>query len=438
MKEDDYKKIILRRDPRFDGRFYFGVKTTMIYCRPVCPAKPKPENMVFFKSQSEAEAKGYRPCKRCYSDIAPGSKILEGTAKSIWRALQIIDETPGEDLSVENLADKLGMTDRHLRRLFDDHLGASPIEIMITRKLHLARQLISETELSISDIALSVGFRSIRRFNEAFKSLYHAPPTEYRKGKIKTDPEILRLNVMVRTPYDWKTMMAFLDRHTTFGVELVENDTYIRFIGEGSVTVSYSGDGRLELSLEKIPMKDIKNVVNRIKNLFDVNHTPDLLPAKSKGIRIPGAFDDFETAVSIIIGQLISTSQAKAKIKTLMETFGMNPEVLSTAEIEKIGMTKVKAGAIRELSRLYLAGELNLSRSSDLESTRKKLLSIKGIGPWTVEMIAMRCLGDSDAFPAKELIINRVLEKKLVKEKDWETLRGYLTHYLWREYAGSI
>lgn len=437
MQEDDFKKIIQRRDPRFDGRFYFGVKTTKIYCRPVCPAKPKPENMVFFRSQSEAESQGYRPCKRCYSDIAPGSKLLEGTMRSVWRGLQIIDETPGEDLTVELLADKLGMTDRHLRRLFDEHLGASPIEIMITRKLHLARQLISDTEASFSEIALAVGFRSIRRFNEAFKKLYHASPSDYRKTKTKTS-ESMKLKLMVRTPYDWETMMAFLDRHTTYGVEIVHNNTYIRFIGEGSVTVSYEGKGELHLLLDKIPLSEVKGILHKIKNLFDVGHTPQLLPARSKGIRIPGAFDDFETAVCIVIGQLISTSQAKTKIKTLMETFGMNPKILKDAEIEAIGMTKIKAGAIRELSRLYLSGEINLTRSCDLELERKKLLAIKGIGPWTVEMIAMRCLGDSDAFPIKDLIINRVMEKKLEKEKDWATLRGYLTHYLWREYAGSI
>lgn len=438
MQEDDYKKIIQRRDPRFDGRFYFGVKTTKIYCRPVCPAKPKPENMVFFRSQSEAEAQGYRPCKRCYSDIAPGSKLLEGTMKSVWRGLQIIDETPGEDLTVELLADKLGMTDRHLRRLFDEHLGASPVEIMITRKLHLARQLISETEASLSEIAMAVGFRSIRRFNEAFKHLYHASPSEYRKNKTKKTSGMMKLKLMVRTPYDWGTMMAFLDRHTTYGVEIVQNNTYIRFVGEGSVTVSYEGAGELHVHLDKIPLTEVKGILNKIKNLFDVGHTPKLLPVRSKGIRIPGAYDEFETAVCIVIGQLISTAQAKAKIKTLMETFGMDPAVLKDAEIEAIGMTKVKAGAIRELSRLYLAGEINLTRSADLELERKKLLAIKGIGPWTVEMIAMRCLGDSDAFPAKDLIINRVMEKKLEKEKDWATLRGYLTHFLWREYAGSI
>ncbi len=433
---DDFQKIIERRDPRFDGRFYFGVKTTKIYCRPVCPAKPKTENMVFFRSQSEAEAAGFRPCKRCYSDLAPGSKLLEGTAASVSRALKIIELTPGEELSTPLLAAKLGMTDRHLRRLFEEHLGASPVEIMITKRLHLARQLLSETKEPVSGIAFAVGFKSLRRFNEAFRKLYHAPPTEFRKKN--ASDKGLKLKLLVRAPYDWATMLAFLDRHTTFGQEIVENNSYIRFIGEGSATVTYNGKSELEVTLKNIPVTEIRNVLSRLKNLFDVTHTPALVPSKSKGIRIPGSFDDFETAVSIIVGQLISTSQAKQKMKLIVETFGLDPKNLMKAEIEKIGMTKIKAGAIRELARLYSKGEIDLSRKAELKETRAQLLSIRGIGPWTVEMIAMRCLGDSDAWPAKDLIIARAINMKLEKEKSWSTFRGYLTHYLWREYAGSI
>lgn len=434
--QEDFKSIIKRRDPRYDGRFYFGVKTTKIYCRPVCPAKPKPENMVFFKSQSEAEANGYRPCKRCYSDLAPGSKLLEGTASTVSRALKMIDHSAGEDLSVEILAEKLGMTDRHLRRLFEEHLGASPVEIMITKRLHLARQLLTETKSPVAEIAFAVGFQSLRRFNEAFRKLYHVPPTEFRKSN--TAAKGLKLKLLVRAPYDWKTMMAFLDRHTTFGQEIVENNSYTRFIGSGSATVTYNGKNELEVVLKDIPVSETKNVLMRLKNLFDVTHTPDLVPVKSKGIRIPGAYDEFETAVSIIVGQLISTSQAKQKMKMLVETFGLDPKVLMKAEIEKIGMTKIKAGAIRELSRLVLKGEIDLTRTANLEETRKQLLAVKGIGPWTVEMIAMRCLGDSDAWPANDLIIARAIKLKLEKENNWSTFRGYLTHYLWREYAGTI
>lgn len=434
--QEDFRQIIKRRDPRYDGRFYFGVKTTKIYCRPVCPAKPKPENMVFFKSQSEAEANGYRPCKRCYSDLAPGSKLLEGTAATVSRALKIIDHSAGEDLTVEILADKLGMTDRHLRRLFEEHLGASPVEIMITKRLHLARQLLTETKSPVSEIAFAVGFQSLRRFNEAFRKLYHVPPTEFRKSNLSDKG--LKFKLLVRAPYDWKTMLAFLDRHTTFDQEIVEKNSYTRFIGSGSATVTYNGKNELEVVLKAIPVSETKDVLMRLKNLFDVTHTPDLVPTKSKGIRIPGAFDEFETAVSIIVGQLISTSQAKQKMKMLVETFGLDPKVLMKAEIEKIGMTKIKAGAIRELARMVEKGEIDLTRAADLEETRKKLIAIKGIGPWTVEMIAMRCLGDSDAWPAKDLIIDRAIKLKLEKEKNWSTFRGYLTHYLWREYAGSI
>ena len=452
----DFKKIIARRDPRFDGRFYFGVKTTKIYCRPVCPARPKPENIVIFKSQSEAENAGFRPCKRCYSDLAPGSKLLEGTSTTVSRALKLIENSP-DDLTVESLAEMLGMTDRHLRRLFDEHLGASPIDIILTKKLHLARRLVTETNTSLSEIALASGFHSIRRFNEAFKKLYQATPTELRGNKKPTSSHELKLSLMLRPPYDWRNMVSFLDRHTSFGLELVKENAYLRFIptskntfGTVEVKLSPKSDALL-LTLKDLPLSEVKKLLQNVQNLFDVDHNPAYLP-KSKlkplGIRIPGAYDEFETAICIILGQLISTSQAKAKIKTLVMKYGTHiadevytfpsPETLIDSEIEEIGITKVKANAIRELSRLVLAGEINLTRGSDIEKTRAELLAIKGIGPWTVEMIAMRCLGDSDAYPKKDLIIERAIKLKLAKEDEWSSLRGYLTHVLWRDYAVKL
>lgn len=451
----DFKKIIARRDPRYDGRFYFGVKTTKIYCRIVCPARPKPENIIIFKSQSEAENAGYRPCRRCYSDLAPGSKLLEGTSTTVSRALRLI-ENSNDELTVESLAEMLGMTDRHLRRLFDEHLGASPIDIILTKKLHLARRLVTETSTSLSEIALASGFHSIRRFNEAFKKIYQATPTELRGNK-KTASTEIKLSLMLRPPFDWKNMMSFLDRHTSFGLELVQDNAYHRFIptgrnAYGSVQVRLSPkQDALLLTLRDLPLSEVKKILLNVQNLFDVDHNPAHLP-KSKlkplGIRIPGAYDEFETAICIILGQLISTSQAKAKIKTLVMKYGVHikddvyafptPETLMHSEIEEIGITRVKANAIRELSQLYLTKEIDLSRGSDIEATRAKLLAIKGIGPWTVEMIAMRCLGDSDAYPKKDLIIERAIKLKLAQEQEWSSLRGYLTHILWRDYAVKL
>ncbi len=465
LSQRDYKKIIQRRDQRYDGRFYFGVVTTRIYCRPVCPAKPNPKNIVIFKSAAEAESAGYRPCKRCHPDLAPGSSLHSGTSISVKRALSLIESSinRGEDetFNVEALAESLGMTSRHLRRLFHEHLGASPIEIITTHKLHLAKKLVQETSLSISEIALSAGFKSIRRFNEAFKNYYRSSPSEWRgKRKSVKSGKQLELGLMVRSPFDWKSILAFLGRHETYGVEKVYDDRYVRFIPQknnyAKIEISYDQkNSSLNLSLSGVELTEIRSLINRIKQLFDVNHNPNDLPKSKrippKGIRIPGAFDTYETAVSIILGQLVSTEQAKAKMKSLMLKYGHpvasspeevyffpTPGKLKTAALEELGMTRYKANAIRELSRLIDEEGLQLDQSADINETKKRLLNIKGIGPWTAEMIAMRCLGDSDAYPKKDLIIMRALEAGLVDEEEWSSLKAYLTHILWREYGKSL
>ena len=456
MKTDNelsLKKIIERRDPRYDGRFYYGVKTTRIYCRPVCPARPKPENILIFKSLSEAENAGFRPCKRCRPDLAPGTKFFEGTANTVSRALRLIDEENETALNIEKLSDTLGVSDRHLRRLFQEHLGASPIEVMISKRLHLAQQLVRETSAPLSEIALAVGFQSIRRFNEAFKGLYHAPPSAFRKEKTAQANQI-ELELMVRKPFDWKTMLEYFARHENFGIERVTDDSYQRFVtfGEkyGSFVITYSPDkSLLKVKLINIPMTEIKSVILRIKRHLDLDHNPEHLPKdkkfKGKGVRIPGSYDPFEIAVTIILGQLVSTKQAKAKQKELILKYGRKidqdiwafPEAkdLMNAEIETIGITRVKASAIREMARLYHSGELNLAASADIEKTKAQLHAIHGIGPWTVEIISMRCLGDSDAFPKSDLIINKALKAHMVNEEAWSSSRAYLTHILWRDYA---
>ncbi|MEK2644501.1 DNA-3-methyladenine glycosylase 2 family protein [Bdellovibrio sp. BCCA] len=454
LSSEDLKKIIKRSDPRYDGHFYFGVKTTGIYCRPVCPAKPKPENILIFKSASEAENAGYRPCLRCRPDAAPGSKILQGTVNSVSRALRIIDETTEDSLNVATLADKVGMTDRHLRRLFDEHLGASPIEILVTKRLHLARQLILQTSNPITDIALAVGFKSIRRFNEAFKTLYRVTPSQVRKESSGENKSELTLSISVRAPFDWQNILSYLTRHETYGVEQVTSDVYVRFIpiekGAASIRVRYEKkDNALKIETTHLPLLNIRQSIALLKHLFDTEHNPVHLPQslkmKPQGVRIPGCYDGFEVAVSIILGQLVSTEHAKKKVKDLVLRFGKKisdteeiyifptPQTLSKAKIEELGVTKVKAAAIRSLSEAVLSGEIVLSPMADSEAVRKKLLAIKGIGPWTVEMIAMRCLGDSDAFPANDLIVERAIKNRMIQVEEWASFRAYLVHCLWRD-----
>ncbi len=460
LNNSDYKQIIQRRDPRYDGRFYCGVTTTKIYCRPVCPARPKFKNIIIYKSPSAAEKAGYRACLRCRPDLAPGCKSIDTGKNIVSNALGLIEENTGGNQSVEMLAQTLGISSRHLRRIFDEYLGASPIEIMQTRKLHLAKQLIQETEKPIGEIAFATGFNSIRRFNEAFKASYRVAPSEFRKKKNHTsqkEDEII-LNILMRKPYDFHSVLSYLKRHTACGIEKVENQSYERYVpGKKSystvtVTINKAQDA-LQLNLKGFELNQICKVLVKIKRLFDVDHNPAHLPGSlpetQAGIRVPGSFDPFEVAVSIILGQLISIKQASKKLSVLIQQFGTSldnkelyrfpsPAILMDAEIETIGITKTKANAIRSLSSMVHAKTFHFTYSSNLKETRKCLLSIKGIGPWTTEMIMMRCFNDADAFPESDLIVKRALEQELVDESLWQTNHSYLTHYIWNEFAQTL
>lgn len=459
LTDRELKTIIARRDRRYDGRFYFGVKTTRIYCRPTCPARPKPENILIFRSPSEAEKGGYRPCLRCRPDAAPGSKLLGGTANTVTRAMRLIQNAGERELTVESLADALGVTSRHLRRLFDEQLGASPIEIMVTKRLHFAKQALQETNLPVSEIAFSSGFQSLRRFNEAFKSSYRRSPSEFRRTRGTVGGDGVRLKLPIRQPYDWPTMRAFLSRHATRGVEAVEGDVYLRFVpagrSYGTLEVSPEpGKDYLNVTFRDVQFAEMRGHLDRLRDLFDADHNPSDLPrgvAKTaRGIRVPGAFEPFETAVTIVLGQLVSTAHAKATQAKLVEAYGTPlgergteriyvfpaPADLAEAPLERLGLTRAKAGAIRELAAAVRSGAFDFRRLAAFEEMEERLLALKGIGPWTASLISMRCLGSPDAFPEHDLVLRRVLAQRLVDPAPWGTSRAYLAHCIWRDHAG--
>lgn len=460
LTESDYKQIIERRDPRYDGRFYFGVKTTKIYCRPICPARPKPENIIIYKSPSAAEKAGHRACLRCRPDLAPGCKSITTGKNIVSNALHLIEENSGSNKSVEYLAQKLACSTRHLRRVFMEQLGATVIEIIQTRKLHLAKQLIIETQKQIGDIAFATGFKSIRRFNEVFKASYHMPPSHFRRKSSfqKNQANGLVLNLLIRKPYDFDSILAFLKRHAAHGIENVTSNYYERYIphqrsfSTARVTLNKQKDA-LQVYLTAVELNQIPQILLQLRRLFDVDHNPAHLPntltSKQAGVRVAGSFDPFETAVSIILSQLISIKQATLKLSQLIQKFGSKlsedaiyqfptPATLMDAEIETIGITRTKADAIRILSAMVLNEKLSFSHSADLDETRKLLLSIRGIGPWTTEMIMMRCFCDADAFPKNDLIIKRALEKGLVNDTHWRTNHSYMTHFIWNEFAETL
>ena len=353
------------------------------------------------------------------------------------------------------LAEKLGMSDRHVRRLFHEHLGASPIEIITTNRLHLAKHFIENSRLSMVDVSIATGFQSVRRFNEAFKSRYRKSPSEIRREG-KTERDGINFQIPIRLPYDWSHVVAFLERHETYGLEHVDGDKYTRFISQGNsfgvVTISFNEKkGYLDVRFVGVELQNFRPVLAKIKGLFDADHNPLHLPGGTKvetnGIRVVGSFDALETSVSIILGQLVSTAHAKSIMKRLVVRFGKKigvfgdkdvfafptASVLSNARIEELGVTKTKARAIRELAGKVISGEINFNSYAAFEEVRGRLLDIRGIGNWTTEVILMRCFGDPAAFPETDLIIERFLGKKNFDREKWKSHYAYLVHTLWRD-----
>jgi AraC family transcriptional regulator of adaptative response / DNA-3-methyladenine glycosylase II len=473
MEHDKLYRAMISRDPRNDGRFYYGVTTTRVYCRPICAARPRQENVLFFRSKAEAEKAGYRPCLRCCPDLAPTSRQWQGTASVVGRAMGMIERGDLDGNRLADVAARLGMTDRHLRRLFSEHVGASPMDVAISRRLHVARQLLSQTGLSIVDIALAAGFGSLRRFNDAFLTTYNRSPREYRRETLAAQAaeDSIRLRIPYVGRFDWDFLTGYFRNHEVFGVEAVEGNSYLRHFrttrGESCLRVEHLEEQAcLQLSIRINDFLELRPLVESAKQVFDTDHNPHQIAVPegcpehlrafmgaNGGIRVPGAFDPFETAVAIILGQLVSVGQGRANLRKLVERFGDRSTVpfhpglthffpsaatLAREDLTSLGITRVRAKAVRELAAACLDGKVELSRSCDLERTRAALLSIGGIGPWTVEMIALRCLGDPDAFPAGDLIIKRTLEQHPILRDEFAPWQAYLALAIWKNHISTL
>lgn len=452
------------RDPRFDGCFFVGVKTTGIYCRPICPVRlPKPENVTFFKSAAAATDAGFRPCLRCRPEAAPGTPAWCGTSTTVSRALRLIHEGALDQSSITALSDRLGVTSRHLGRLFQQHLGASPLAIAQTRRLHFAKKLIDETVMPMTDIALASGYGSIRRFNDHFQKVYQRSPSALRSANKEPSEPQFTLKLPYREPYCWKSITAFLAKRAVPGVEWVIDDVWHRHIeheGEtGHVTVSQSQDGPFLLCKLDIPSTaSIYTLVERIKNLFDLNADPfeisgtlsqdpilRKLLKKNPGIRVPGAWDRFEVAVRAIVGQQISVSGATTVMGRIATRYGNalesghtfpSPSVLMQADSADFPMPQSRARAIINLACAIAEGKIVLNQWIETETLKQQLLSLKGIGEWTASYIAMRALSDPDAFLHTDLVLLKVA-KQLYGDETPKALRERsMTWRPWRAYAG--
>lgn len=469
-------RAVLARDARFDGRFFVGVRTTGIYCRPICPSRtPKRENVGFFASAPAAEAAGFRACLRCRPAACPSSPAWGGTATVVTRGVRLIREGALDEAGVEELASRLGVGERHLRRLFLEHLGATPVEVAQSCRAHHARSLLEETALSIADVAFASGYRSVRRFNTCMREAFGQSPTALRgAARLAAPREGMSLELRYREPLDWEAITAFFGARAIPGVESVEGSVYRRSFAAGATAgvleVRPARPGALALSLEGSGLALDLGFVERVRRLFDLGANPAALAAilgtdrrlgarlaRGRDVRLPGAWDGFEMGVRAIVGQQISVAGARTILGRLARSHGRplagaaraggithvfpTPECLADAELSTLGLVRRRAEAIRALARAVLSGALDLSPGADPALLREGITSLPGVGRWTAEYVAMRAAADPDAFPETDLGIRRALARgpALPDPRDvaawaepFRPYRGYVAMLLWR------
>jgi AraC family transcriptional regulator of adaptative response / DNA-3-methyladenine glycosylase II len=459
------------RDARFDGLFFTAVTSTGIYCRPVCPAPaPKRRNIRYFATAAAAAAAGFRPCLRCRPELAPGAMAHRLGEALIDRALAMIADGALQDGSVDDLAARIGVSARQLRRLFIERMGVAPLALHTTRRLLLAKQLLTETDLPATQIALAAGFGSVRRFNAAFQEGCGLAPTQIRRMQSRAG-DGLSLRLCYRPPFDFAAMLAFLGKRLMPGIERVDADSYQRLFGtpEAPVLLRISADperAELRLHCEGADPRAIPDLVRRVRRLFDLD--ADLAPvhrvfavepllaraiAQRPGLRVPGGWDGFEVAVRAVLGQQVSVAGATTLTGRLLRTFGTPctssgegfdrlfpaPHALRDAPLESIGLPRARAASLRALAAAVADGAVDFSAGQRLDEFVARLCALPGIGPWTAHYVAMRALSHPDAFPAGDLILRQVLGNgSAISERDcearsqpWRPWRAYAVLHLW-------
>lgn len=474
-------QALAARDVRFDGTFFVGVTSTGIYCRPVCPARtPKAANCRFFDTAQQAEQAHFRPCLRCRPELAPGNAPVDDSQRIAQLIVQRLEDgtlDEGADLSV--IADRFELSTRQIRRIVRQHFGVPPIRLLSTRRLLLAKQLLTETRLPVTDIAFASGYSSLRRFNDAFSTRYGMPPSRLRReaaGGSTSEGESAtpRLQLVYRPPYDWDGVLEFLSRRAIKGVEQVTDGSYARTVQlgrrKGWIRITHDADRHaLMLEFPHVLTPVLPSLLARVRHLFDLDARPDLICAQLKkdellaarvrrtpGMRVPGAFDGFELGLRAILGQQVTVKAAATIAGRLAEAFGESiptpfpgldrlspaPEALSRAKIQdiaRLGVVRVRAASIQALARAQVSGELQLEGGSshDPQAVMRRLMQIPGIGPWTAHYIVMRALRWPDAFPKEDIVLRRVLGGVSAKQAEersqaWRPWRSYAVLHLWR------
>jgi AraC family transcriptional regulator of adaptative response / DNA-3-methyladenine glycosylase II len=469
------------RDARFDGRFFVAVTTTGIYCRPVCPVpSPKKQNVRYYSTAAAAAEAGFRPCLRCRPEAAPGTPAWLGTSAVVRRALRLIHDGVLDHGSVDALATRLGMGPRHLHRLFVQHVGASPITVAQTRRLHFAKHLLDETDLPITQVALAAGFGSLRRFNDTFQRTYQRAPRELRglrrRGIADAGGGVV-LRLAFRPPYDWTHVREFLSTRALPGVERVDARGYARTVateaGHAIVRVRpLDGEDALELRAEGAAPATLFQILAAARRAFDLaadpariavafRRDPLLAPLVKRrpGLRIPGAWDPFECAVRAVLGQQVSVAAGRTLAARLVARLGRpiaggadglthlfpSAPAIAAADLAGLGLTKARGAALGALARAVVDGTLDFG--APVEEVLAALVALPGIGAWTAQYVALRALGEPDAFPAGDLVLRRAAaaggpaltpRALAARAESWRPWRGYAVLHLWRADQGSL
>jgi AraC family transcriptional regulator of adaptative response / DNA-3-methyladenine glycosylase II len=466
----------LSRDARFDGLFFTAVTSTRIYCRPVCPApSPKPQNIRYYGSAAAAEGAGFRPCLRCRPELAPGNAVWQRGEHVVARALKLIDSGMLADHSLEQLAARVNIGARQLRRLFVEHLGAPPMDVHTTRRLLFAKQLLTETAMPVTQVALASGFGSLRRFNAAFAQANRIQPRELRRHPRTTAGDALVLRLGYRPPYDFEAILAFLRGRSLPGVERVDEHSYMRVFGAADapgwlrLSAWPDSDHALKLELHCPQPAQLLPVVTRLRRMFDLDADPQAIAAtlgiggvlkpllrKRPGLRLPGGWDGFEIAVRAVLGQQVSVAAARTIATRIVHRYGETlatpvmpgldrlfptPAQLVDADLREVGVTTARTATIRGIAQALIDGRVDFRAEQSLDEFVTRWVALPGIGEWTAHYMAMRALSHPDAFPAADLILRRVaagnapeLSTRALNElaEAWRPWRAYAVMHLWR------
>ena len=468
-------------DARFDGRFFVGVATTRIYCRPICRVRlPRQENCSFYPSAAAAEAAGFRPCLRCRPELAPGFAATEASAKLARAAARLIEDGVVTDIDLTQVAQRIGVTDRHLRRIFAEEFGVSPVQFAQTHRLLLAKRLLTDTSLAVSEVAFASGFSSVRRMNALFAQRYGFSPTRLRREgsqhDVMIDADALTFILPYRPPYDFSRLLAFFAMRAIPGVESVSGGAYRRIV---RVEAKAGAASRGWLEVTQLPQRHAlqlriastlahasQELLSRSRQVFDVGADPQEIAAAlgtraagAEGLRLPGAFDAFELALRAVLGQQVSVKAARTLATRFVEAFGepvatpfgdltrMFPAPSRVAQLEPdaiggLGIVGQRAAAMIAIAQAVDAGILVLDAAGDPAQAIDALCRIRGIGPWTAHYIAMRALAWPDAWPPQDVALLSALQLPNTARgqraadalaQAWRPWRSYAVLHAWRQ-----